>query len=66
MMLQNPFIELFVRSRAMMNHAIKLLNNYALKSSVESRKVYYLAVDDVCTYDVDIYGFIKPLQLLLL
>jgi hypothetical protein len=40
MMLQYPFIELFVRSRDidMMIHAIKLLNNNALKSSVESRK----------------------------
>ena len=34
MMLQYPFIELFVRSRDidMMIHAIKLLNNNALKS----------------------------------
>jgi hypothetical protein len=49
MMLQYPFIELFVRSRDidMMIHAIKLLNNNALKSSVESRKVYYLTIDDI-------------------
>ena len=46
MMLQYPFIELFVRSRDidMMIHAIKLLNNNALKSSLESRKVYYLTL----------------------
>jgi hypothetical protein len=52
-----PFIELFVRSRDidMMIHAIKLLNNYALKSSVQLRKVYCLTIDDVCTYDVDTY-----------
>ena len=56
-MLQYPFIELFVRSRDidMMIHAIKLLNNNALKSSVESRKVYYLTIDDICKYDVDTY-----------
>ena len=55
MMLQYPFIELFVRSRDidMMIHAIKLLNNYTLKISVGSRKAYYLIVDDICKYDVD-------------
>jgi hypothetical protein len=57
MMLQYPFIELFVRSRDiyMMMHAITLLNNYALKSSEESRKVYQLTNDYVCKYDVDTY-----------
>ena len=57
MMLQYPFIELCVRSRDidMMIHAIKLLNNNKLKSSVESRKVYYLTIDDICKYDVDTY-----------
>ena len=56
-MLQYPLIELFLRSRDidMMIHAIKLLNNNALKSSVESRKVYYLTIDDICKYDVDTY-----------
>ena len=39
----------------MMIHAIKLLNNYALKSSEESRKFYQLTNDDVCKYDVDTY-----------
>ena len=50
-------MELFVRSSDidMMIHAIKSLNNYALKSSVKSRKVYYLTIDDVCKYDVDTY-----------
>ena len=54
-MLQYPFIELFVRSRDinMMIHAIKLFINYTLKSSVGSRKVYYLTIDDICKYDVD-------------
>ena len=56
-MLQYAFIELFVRSRDidMMIHAIKLVNNNALNSSVESRKVYYLIIDDICKYDVDTY-----------
>ena len=39
----------------MMIHAIKLLNNYAFKSSEESRKVYQLTNDDVCKYDLDTY-----------
>jgi hypothetical protein len=49
MMVQYPFIELFVPSRDidMMIHAIKLLNNYALKSSVKSKKVYYLTYMDL-------------------
>ena len=57
MMLQYPFIELFVRSRDidMMIHAIKLLNNYTVKSSVGSRKVYNLTIYDICKYDVDTY-----------
>ena len=57
MMLQYAFIELFVRSRDidMMIHAIKLLNNNALNSSVESRKVYSLIIHDICKYDVDTY-----------
>ena len=57
MMLQYPLIELFVRSHDidMMIHAIKLLNNYTVKSSVGSRKVYNLTIDDICKYDVDIY-----------
>jgi hypothetical protein len=38
-----------------LNLSIKLLNNNALKSSVESRKVYYLTIDDICKYDVDTY-----------
>jgi hypothetical protein len=47
MMLQYPFIELFVWSRDIyvMMHAITLLNSYALKSSEESRKVYQLTND---------------------
>ena len=57
MLLQYAFIEIFVRSRDidMMIHAIKLLNNNTLKSSVGSRKVYYLTIDDICKYDVDTY-----------
>jgi uncharacterized protein with NRDE domain len=31
------------------------LNNYAFKSSEESRKVYQLTNDDVCKYDLDTY-----------
>jgi hypothetical protein len=52
MMLQYPLIELFVRSRDidMMIHAIKLLNNYTVKSSVGSRKAYNITIDDICKY----------------
>ena len=57
MILQYPLIELFVRSRDidMMIHAIKLLNNYTVKSSVGSIKAYNITIDDICKYDVDTY-----------
>jgi hypothetical protein len=38
-----------------MIHAIKLLNNYTVKSSVGSRKAYNITIDDICKYDVDTY-----------
>jgi hypothetical protein len=39
----------------MMIHAIKLLNNYTVKSSVGSKKAYNITIDDICKYDVDTF-----------